>query len=445
MKSELPKVLHRLGSCTILERILDTAGSLDPDRVLVIVGYGREQIQRTLAEQEVEWVTQAEQRGTGHAVQQVVPLLTGFMGDILVINGDVPLLRSETLAQLVQVRRQRQPGVAALVANVGDPTGYGRVFCDEQGSILNIVEHRDCTPEQQQQNTINAGVYCFDWPSLAAILPQLKADNDQGEYYITDAVRLVNSAVAVEVQDPHEIGGINDRIQLAQAHQIWQQRLKHHWMRSGVTMIDPDSITLDDGIHLESDVILEPQTHLRGSTHIGQGSHIGPGCWIENSRIERECRVIFSTVTDSQIAASSKIGPYAHIRQQSQVGENCRIGNFVELKKTAMGSRTNAAHLSYLGDATLGEQVNIGAGTITANYDGVDKHSTIIGDRSKTGSNSVLVAPITLGSDVTVAAGSTLTESVADDCLVIARARQVVKPGWRLKRQSPHRSSQDPS
>lgn len=242
--------------------------------------------------------------------------------------------------------------------------------------------------------------------------------------------------MAVDVDDYQEILGINDRKQLATAYEILQTRIKDDWMAAGVTLINPDTITIDDTVQLGNDVVIEPQTHLRGQTVIGSGSRIGPGCLIEDSQIGENVTVLYSVINKSVIQSNSRIGPYTHLRSQVEVGQNCRIGNFVELKNARLGTRTNVAHLSYLGDATLGNQVNVGAGTITANYDGVKKHRTQIGDRTKTGSNSVLVAPITIGEDVTIAAGSTVTEDVPNDALVIARAHQVIKPGWRLKEQA---------
>jgi bifunctional UDP-N-acetylglucosamine pyrophosphorylase/glucosamine-1-phosphate N-acetyltransferase len=299
--------------------------------------------------------------------------------------------------------------------------------------LKQIVEDRDCTADQKQNHRINAGVYCFNWTQLADVLPKLQANNDQKEYYLTDVVSYLDPVMAVDVEDYQEILGINDRKQLASAYEILQTRVKDDWMRAGVTLINPDSITIDDSVELEPNVIIEPQTHLRGKTKIGSGSRIGPGSLIENSQLGQNVMALFSVVSDSVVKDGTRIGPYAHLRGHVEVGESCRIGNFVELKNATLGDRTNVAHLSYLGDATLGNKVNIGAGTITANYDGVKKHRTEIGDRSKTGSNSVLVAPVTLGEDVNVAAGSIVTEDVPDDCLVIARARQVLKPGWRLK------------
>jgi bifunctional UDP-N-acetylglucosamine pyrophosphorylase/glucosamine-1-phosphate N-acetyltransferase len=437
MKSRLPKVLHSLGGRSLLQRVLDCTTAIAPTRRLVIVGYEAESIKQSLAQvPELEFVSQAQQLGTGHAVQQVMPHLEDFSGDFLVLNGDVPLLRPETLALLLKTHQEHQNAATILTAQLPDAKGYGRVFCDGQNLVTQIIEDRDCTPAQRQNRRVNAGIYCFRWSALAEVLPKLQANNDQQEYYLTDAVNFLQPVMAVDVPDYQEILGINDRKQLADAYDILQTRVKDQWMTSGVTLVDPITITIDDTVQIEPDVVIEPQTHLRGETLIRAGSRIGPGSLIENSEIGQNVTVLYSVVTDSVVQANARIGPYAHLRGHVQVGSGCRVGNFVELKNTNLGERTNVAHLSYIGDATLGNRVNIGAGTITANYDGVKKHRTEIGDRTKTGSNSVLVAPITLGADVTIAAGSTVTEDVPNDSLVIARTRQVVKPGWRMKSQA---------
>jgi len=442
MKSDLPKVCHTLGSVSLVERVLKSCLSLTPSRLLVIVGYQSERVKKSLeAYSTVEFVEQTEQLGTGHAVQQLLPHLEGFMGELLILNGDVPLLRSSTIQQLLETHKTHQNAATLLTAHLPNPQGYGRVFCDEQNLLKQIVEDRDCTPDQKQNPRINAGIYCFNWPQLAKALPKLEANNDQQEYYLTDVVNFLEPVMAVDVEDYQEISGINDRKQLACAYEILQSRVKDAWMERGVTLVDPASITIDDTVELQPDVTIEPQTHLRGKTQIGSGSRIGPGSLIENSQLGENVTVLYSVVSDSVVKDGTRIGPYAHLRGHVELGESCRVGNFVELKNTKVGDRTNVAHLSYLGDAQLGNKVNIGAGTITANYDGVKKHRTQIGDRTKTGSNSVLVAPITLGQDVTIAAGSTVTEDVPDDCLVLARMRQVVKPGWRLKSQSEQSSS----
>ncbi|NJR38635.1 MAG: bifunctional UDP-N-acetylglucosamine diphosphorylase/glucosamine-1-phosphate N-acetyltransferase GlmU [Leptolyngbyaceae cyanobacterium CSU_1_4] len=436
MKSRLPKVLHELGGRSLLAHVLKGAATLQPQRQLIIVGYGSDQVRATLAQPDLTFVEQTEQLGTGHAVQQIIPYLQGFEGDVLVLNGDVPLLRPQTLERLLKTHQDHGNAATLLTAQLAEPKGYGRVFCKEGDRavphVTQIIEDRDCTPEQRQNRRVNAGIYCFRWADLARALPQLQTDNDQQEYYLTDVVKLMSPVMAVDVADEQEILGINDRLQLAAAAKILQTRIQSTWMSAGVTLIDPHSITIDDTVQIEPDVIIEPQTHLRGQTIIATGSRIGPGSLIENSQIGENVTIQYSVITDSQVQAHTKVGPYAHLRGQVSVGQGCRVGNFVELKNSTLGDRTNVAHLSYLGDTTAGTQVNVGAGTITANYDGVKKHKTVIGDRTKTGSNSVLVAPITIGSDVHIAAGSTLTENVPDQCLVIARARQVLKPGWRL-------------
>ncbi len=438
MKSDLPKVLHRLGGKSLVEWVLSSLSEIEPVRRLVIVGYRGELVQQALTACEqglpsLEFVEQPEQLGTGHAVQQLIPHLQEFQGDLLVLNGDVPLLRSQTLQQLLQTHRASGNPATILTAHLPDPKGYGRVFCNGQNVLQHIIEDRDCTPAQRQNRRINAGVYCFKWEALAEVLPKLTTNNDQKEYYITDAVNFLSPVTVFDVEDYQEILGINDRKQLATAYDILQTRIKDDWMKAGITLIDPDSITIDDTVQLEADVVIEPQTHLRGQTRIQAGSRIGPGSLIENSHLGKNVTVLYSVVTDSTIANESRVGPYAHLRGHVETGTACRIGNFVELKNTKLGDRTNVAHLSYLGDTTAGNRVNVGAGTITANYDGVKKHRTTLGDRVKTGSNSVLVAPITIGNDVTIAAGSTITKDVPDDCLVIARTPQKVRPGWRLK------------
>ncbi|MDZ8257223.1 bifunctional UDP-N-acetylglucosamine diphosphorylase/glucosamine-1-phosphate N-acetyltransferase GlmU [Nostoc sp. ChiQUE01b] len=434
MKSRLPKVLHSLGGRSLVERVLESVEPLSPSRRIVIVGYQSEEVQVAMHSiPSLEFVEQTVQLGTGHAIQQLLPHLENYTGDLLVLNGDLPLIRSETLKQMLQTHIRNQNAATILTSHLPDPTGYGRVFCNDKNIVQQMVEHKDCTAAQKQNQRINAGVYCFCWPDLAKVLPHLQTNNAQKEYYLTDAVTQVGQVMAVDVEDYQEILGINDRQQLATASEILQKRVKEKWMLAGVTLIDPTSITIDETVELQPDVIIEPQTHLRGNTVIQTGSHIGPGSLIENSQLSENVIVQYSVVINSTVQAGSRIGPYTHLRGQVQVGAGCRVGNFVELKNTQLGDRTNAAHLSYIGDTVVGNQVNIGAGTITANYDGVKKHRTKIGDRTKTGANSVLVAPLTLGDDVYIAAGSTVTEDVPDDSLVIARSRQVVKPAWRRK------------
>ena len=436
MKSDLPKVLHSLGGRSLVERVLDSCQILNPERQIVIIGYQGEKIKQALSSRtNVEFVEQREQLGTGHAVQQLLPYFNDFSGDLLVINGDAPLLRSVTLQKLVQTHQQNHNAATLLTAHLPNPQGYGRVFCAGDNLVNQIIEDRDCSPAQKQNHRVNAGIYCFNWQQIAEILPKLSTNNDQQEYYLTEVVDYLTPVMAVDAEDYLEISGINDRQQLATAFDILQARIKNNWMKAGVTMINPNSITIDETVTLQPDVIIEPQTHLRGNTEIGAGTRVGPGSLIENSYIGENVSVQYSVVTDSEVGSNTRIGPYAHLRGQAVVRENCRVGNFVELKKTTIGNKTNVAHLSYLGDATLGSCVNVGAGTITANYDGVRKHQTIIGDRTKTGANSVMVAPVTLGEDVTVAAGSVVTRDVPDDSLVISRSRQREIEGWRMRKE----------
>ena len=431
MKSNLPKVLQPLAGATLVERVLASARNLRPERRLLIVGHQAERVEQQLsAVGGLEFVLQQPQNGTGHAVQQLLDPLANFEGELLVLNGDVPLLRAETIDQLVSTHRSSGAQVTLLTARLDDPTGYGRVFADEEGAVSSIIEHRDCSAEQRRNNLTNAGIYCFNWTALAEVLPKLSTDNDQGELYLTDTVAMLTKAMHVEVADPDEVNGINNRQQLAQCETMLQERLRHHWMAEGVTFVDPASCTLSEGCQFGRDVVIEPQTHLRGRCQIGDESRLGPGSLIEDAELGRGVTVVMSVVREATVGDGVCIGPFAHLRPAAVIGNNCRIGNFVEVKKSTVGEASKVNHLSYIGDAELGASVNVGAGTITANYDGVNKHRTVIGDGSKTGANSVLVAPIQLGKKVTVAAGSTLTKNVPDGALALGRAKQLIKENW---------------
>jgi bifunctional UDP-N-acetylglucosamine pyrophosphorylase/glucosamine-1-phosphate N-acetyltransferase len=430
MKSDLPKVLQPLAGSTLVERVLSSCEHLQPQRRLLIVGHQAERVEACLAGHGgLELVLQQPQNGTGHAVQQLLEPLAGFNGELLVLNGDVPLLRPETLVRLLQRHRERRAAVTLLTARLADPSGYGRVFANADGEVSAIVEHRDCNEAQRCNDLTNAGIYCFDWRRLAEVLPRLTTDNDQGELYLTDTVAMLQPAMHLEVQDADEINGINDRLQLAQCEAVLQERLRRHWMAEGVSFVDPASCTLSEGTRFGRDVVVEPQCHFRGSSNIGDGCRIGPGCLIENSSLASRVEVLFSVLRDVRVAQDCSIGPYAQLRAGAELEPHCRIGNFVEVKNSHLASGVKANHLSYLGDADLGAGVNVGAGTITANYDGVNKHRTLIGADSKTGANSTLVAPISVGERVTIAAGSTLTKDVPDGALAFGRARQVVKEG----------------
>jgi len=432
MKSDLPKVLQPLAGATLVERVLSSCQGLAPQRSLLIVGHQAERVRSTLkANADLEFVLQQPQLGTGHAVQQLLAPLAGFEGDLLVLNGDVPLLRPETLEQLLARHRASGAAVTLLTARLADPTGYGRVMANAEGEVSAIVEHRDCSDDQRRVDLINAGIYCFNWTRLAAVLPTLSSDNDQGELYLTDTVAMLSPAMHMQVADADEINGINDRLQLAQCGALLQQRLREHWMREGVSFIDPVSCTLSEGTRFGRDVVVEPQCHFRGQAQIGDGCRIGPGCLIDNASLGEGVEIVYSVVRGATVDAGCAIGPFAQLRPGAVLERECRVGNFVEIKNSRIGSGSKVNHLSYIGDADLGTNVNVGAGTITANYDGLRKHRSVIGSGSKTGANSVLVAPITLGEGVTVGAGSTLTKDVPSGSLALGRAKQLIKENWQ--------------
>jgi len=431
MKSDLPKVLQPLAGATLVERVLTSCERLSPERRLLIVGHQAERVEQSLAQHEgLEFVLQQPQNGTGHAVQQLLEPLAGFTGELLVLNGDVPLLQPETLEQLLETHRASGAAVTLLTARLADPSGYGRVLAAEDGRVQRIVEHRDCSEAERRIDRINAGIYCFSWEKLAAVLPRLSSDNDQGELYLTDTVAMLSPAMHLEVADPDEINGINDRLQLAQCEAVLQQRLREHWMREGVTFTDPASCTLSDGTRFGRDVVVEPQCHFRGLNHIGAGCRVGPGCLIEDSQVGEGSQILHAVLRDASVGPGCTVGPFTQLRPGAQLAAGCHVGNFVEVKNSSLAEGVKVNHLSYIGDADLGAGVNVGAGTITANYDGVRKHRTVIGAGSKTGANSVLVAPITLGTNVTVGAGSTLTRDVPSGALALGRARQLVKENW---------------
>jgi len=428
MRSDLPKVLQPLAGATLVERVLASCDQLKPERRLLVVGHQAERVEQSLSHLGgLEFVLQQPQNGTGHAVQQLLDPLNGFEGDLLVLNGDVPLLRPATLEKLLGQHRSTGAAVTLLTARLDDPSGYGRVFANAKGDVSGIVEHRDCSDEQRRNNLTNAGIYCFNWAKLAAVLPQLTTDNDQGELYLTDTIAMLSPAMHVEVADADEINGINDRLQLSQCEAVLQERLRRHWMAEGVSFIDPASCTLSEGSRFGRDVVIEPQCHFRGATSVGDGCRIGPGCLLENASLGNNVQALYSVIRQASVAAGCSIGPFAQIRPGAELDEGCHIGNFVEVKNSRLAAGVKVNHLSYIGDADLGAKVNVGAGTITANYDGVKKHRTVVGAGSKTGANSVLVAPITLGDNVTVGAGSTLTKDVPSGALALARAKQLVK------------------
>ncbi|GCE65257.1 UDP-N-acetylglucosamine diphosphorylase/glucosamine-1-phosphate N-acetyltransferase [cyanobiont of Ornithocercus magnificus] len=432
MKSTIPKALHLLAGVTMVERVLANVHIVQPERRLLIIGYGAEQIKKHLNHlKELEFVLQLSQRGTGHAVQALLPVLQDFNGELLVLNSDAPLLQPKTISQLVGEHRSSKADMTILTARLANPSGYGRVFTNSMGQVSAVVEHLDCSEEQKHNNLINAGAYCFSWPALARVLPKLRTDNHQNELYLTDTVAMLPKVRHLSAADTDEIIGVNNCSQLADCEFVLQQRLKKHWMMKGVTFIDPASCTLSEDCSFGYDVVIEPQTHLRGICKINNNCRLGPGSLIEDTILGQNTVVLNSVVRGAIIGNSVTIGPFAHLRPNTKINDECRVGNFVEVKNSRFGKGTKASHLSYIGDADLGHQVNIGAGTITANYDGTQKHQTIIGDGSRTGANSVIVAPVILGTDVMIGAGSTITRDIPNGALGLGRARQLVKQNWK--------------
>ena len=436
MRSSLPKVLQELAGLSLLERVLKSCKGLKPDRTIVILGHEAEKVKDKIRHlKELEFVVQAPQNGTGHAIQQLIPILDKFQGKLLVLNGDVPLLTTSTINKLVSYHSKKEADVSILSSKVIDPKGYGRIFADTEGNVKKIIEDRDCSAIEKKNPLTNAGVYCFNWQRLKEILPTLSNQNNQNEIYLTDAIEKLPFAVHLEASDIDETTGINDKHQLSKCERLLQERLISFWMDEGVKFVNPSSCTISDACKFGKDVIIEPETHLRGDTEIGDNCILGPNSFIEDSTINKNTHIFYSVIKNSIIGENVRIGPYSHIRPNVKINNHCKIGNFVEVKNSNLGDNTKANHLTYIGDSDLGEGVNIGAGTITANFDGKYKHKTIIGNYSNTGANSVLIAPIEIGKNATIGAGSTITKDVPSGSLAISRANQITRKEWSPKKR----------
>ncbi len=435
MRSRQPKMLHTLCGRPLLAYGLRTARVL-ADRIALVVGPNTERV-RAAAGEGVTIVEQRERLGTGHAVLQARPACGE--GTILVLPGDTPLLSSETLERLVRHHRATGAVATVLTAVVDRPQGYGRIL-RQGGRVKRIVEDRDATDDQKKITEIGTSVYCFEAKRLWKALAEVKPDNDQGEYYLTDVVGILAKAggrvEALAVPDPAEALGINDRKQLAAVAAIQRRRILERLMESGVTILDPASTYIEDTVAIGPDTTVYPQVLLEGATAIGSECVIASGCHVASSRLgDRVVLKPYCVLTESVVEDGAVMGPFCHLRPKSHVGAGAEIGNFIELKKAKVGRKTKAHHVGYLGDATIGDNVNIGAGTIFVNYDGAAKHQTIVGDRAFVGSNSSLVAPLTIGEGAYIAAGSVITKDVPADALVVERSPQVVKEGWAARRR----------
>lgn len=430
MKSTRPKVLQPLAGKPLLAHVLDTAKKLGSDKNIVIYGFEGEQVKTAFKDEVIDWVEQAEQLGTGHAVQMTLPVLPQS-GKTLILSGDVPLIGVDTLNKLINTDSQ----FAMLTFDTDKPFGLGRIIRTD-GNVVAIVEEKDATDAQKQITEINSGVYCVANEILHNYLKNINNNNAQGEYYLTDIVKMaVDDGIDIATVSPEfgfEIEGVNDRIQLANLERTWQNFQAETLMKQGVHLIDPSRFDVRGTLTVGKDVQIDINVIFEGDCVIGDNVQIGAGCVIKNSKIASNTVVQpYSLFDDAIVGENNQIGPFARLRPKAVTANDVHIGNFVELKNTQMASGAKANHLAYLGDSTVGERTNIGAGTITANYDGVNKYKTVIGADVRVGSNVVLVAPVTLGNKVTIGAGSTITKDCADAKLVVARGRQTVIDNWQ--------------
>jgi bifunctional UDP-N-acetylglucosamine pyrophosphorylase / glucosamine-1-phosphate N-acetyltransferase len=444
MRSSRPKALHSLGGRLLIDYPVRLGRGLGA-RVVLVVGRGAAEVRAAVGEApDLVYVEQKERLGTGHAVLQAREACGAGPGAILVLPGDQPLMSPRMLEFLVEHHRKTDAAATLLTARADDPTGYGRVV-REAGRPVAIVEHRDATAAQREIREIGTSVYCFDaqalWSALGQVLPQ----NEQGEYYLTDVIAILARSgarvEAVEAEAPEECLGINDRNQLAQVATVLRRRVVERLMEEGVTVLDPVATYVDDTVAVGADTVIYPGVVLEGTTAIGAECVVGLGCHVRGSRIgDRVTLRPYCVLTDTVVEADAQLGPFCHLRPLAHVGAGAKIGNFVELKKSRIGRGAKVPHLSYVGDATIGADVNVGAGTITCNYDGVDKHETVIGAGAFIGTNSSLVAPVTIGEGAYVGAGSVITKDVPPGALAVARGRQEIREGWAARKQKAHKS-----
>ena len=449
MKSrKTPKVLHELCGRSMLGHVLAAGRDLHPDRLIVVVGHGRDRVTDHLAEVEPEAVpvVQAEQNGTGHAVRMVLEAVGAIDGTVLVLNGDAPLLRGEVLTHLTKIHEDEGNAATILTADLPDPTGYGRMIRAADGSVTAIVEDKDADDAQRRITEINVGMYAFDGALLGSALKQVTTDNAKGEEYLTDVVTILRDA-------GHRVGaaldrdwtgplGVNDRVQLAEARRLINDRVLDAHMRAGVTVIDPASTWIDVQVTIEPDAVIKPNTQLHGATRIAAGAEVGPGCTLTDTAVGEDAVVLNAVCDSAEIGPEASVGPYAYLRPGTRLARKAKAGTYVEMKKAVVGEGAKVPHLTYVGDAEIGEGSNIGAGTIFANYDGVEKNRTQVGRHAFVGSDSVLVAPVTVGDGAYVAAGSVVVQAVTPGAIAVARGRQRNVEGWVKRKRSGTRSAE---
>lgn len=446
MKSKLYKVLHPVCGKPMVSHVLESVRKASCERSVVIVGHGAEAVQSVLG-QSAEYALQAEQLGTGHAVMQAKAMLGEEEGVTVVICGDTPLVSAETVEAMIALHIKQGAAATILTAELSNPSGYGRIVRGSDNGVLRIVEHKDCSPEEIALLEINTGTYCFDNQKLFQALDKVTNQNNQGEYYLTDVIGILqregNAIVACLLEDPAEAIGVNDRIALGEAEHLMRLRINAGHQTNGVTLIDAGNTYIDADVSIGADTIIYPGSVLRGNTTVGEDCSIGPATELTNTIIGNGT-TIKQTVTEGAVVGEGcNVGPFAFLRPGTKLGNHVKIGDFVEIKNTTIGDNSKVPHLSYVGDATVGTNVNIGCGAITANYDGYNKSKTEIGDNVFVGSNSNLIAPLKVGSGAYIVAGSTITQNVAENDLAIARERQVNKPGYAEKIRARARAKKD--
>ncbi len=436
MKSAQPKVLHTVAGKPMLAHVIATAKALGSTHVHVVHGHGGEAVRAALAAEHVEWVEQVEQLGTGHAVEQALPAIPDA-AQVLVLYGDVPLVTADTLRPLLSPARS---GLAILTTELEDPTGYGRIVRGATGAVQEIVEQKDADSDELAIREINTGLLAAPADRLRDWLGRCSNDNAQGEYYLTDVVALAaaggQSVTAITADDPVEVSGVNTRAQLAMLERAWQARTARSLMAAGVTLMDPARFDVRGELHCAQDVVIDVNCVFEGEVELGEGVHIGPNCVLRDCRVEAGARIeAHSVLEGAAVGPQAVVGPFARLRPGAELADGARVGNFVEVKKSMIGPGSKVNHLSYIGDAQVGAAVNIGAGTITCNYDGVNKHRTVIEDGVFIGSDTQLVAPVTVGRNAVVGAGTTVTRDADPDSLVVSRAPQKTIPGWAKRRR----------
>ncbi len=444
MRSHMPKVVHRLGGIPLIRYPLRVAQSLNPVKVAVVVGHGAEEVKRACGHQDITWVHQQEQLGTGHAVQCAKDTFADFAGDLLILSGDVPFVTGETLVGLVRHHRDQSATITLLTACLEEPSGYGRVLRNHKGSVVGIREEKDGSESERKIGEINSGIYVVSPIFLFSALDRLTNQNRQGEFYLPDIVCEASKSgkrvETIQIEHPREISGINTREELATMERAMQEKINRKWMESGVTLKDPPTTYIEEGVQIGKDTVIGPNTHLMGRTVVGERCLIDGNAYVTDSRFGNEAHLKFSVVvTDCETGERVEIGPFAHIRPGTVLKDHVHIGSFVEVKNSSVGDGTKANHLSYIGDTAIGKESNIGAGTITCNFDGFDKHQTIIGDRVQVGSNAQLVAPVVVGDDAYIAAGTTITRDVPSGVLALSRVAQRHVKGWVNRFREMHR------